>query len=48
MKDYYAILGISINAESEVISAAYKALAKKYHPDVYKGIPSINLIYNTS
>jgi len=37
MKDYYAILGISINAEPEVISAAYKALAKKYHPDVHKG-----------
>ena len=37
MKDYYAILGISTDAEPEVISAAYKALAKKYHPDVYKG-----------
>ena len=37
MKDYYAILGVSIHAEAEVISAAYKALAKKYHPDIYNG-----------
>ena len=37
MKDYYAILGVSPNAEPEVISAAYKSLAKKYHPDVYQG-----------
>lgn len=32
-KDYYAILGISRDAEPEVIKAAYTALAKKYHPD---------------
>jgi len=37
MKDYYAILGVSLDAEAEVISAAYKALVKKYHPDVYTG-----------
>ncbi|MGI8424666.1 MAG: J domain-containing protein [Chloroflexota bacterium] len=32
--DYYAILGVGPRAESEVIDAAYRALARKYHPDV--------------
>lgn len=33
MKNYYEILEVSLNASSEVIEKAYKALAKKYHPD---------------
>ena len=33
-KDPYKILGISRDAEPEVIKAAYRALARKYHPDV--------------
>ena len=33
MKDYYKILGVDPEAEPEVISYAYKALTKKYHPD---------------
>ena len=37
MRDFYAILGVSLDAELEVINAAYRAMAKKYHPDVYKG-----------
>ena len=37
MKNYYEILEVSKNASSEVIEKAYKALAKKYHPDVYDG-----------
>jgi DnaJ-class molecular chaperone len=32
-KDHYAILGIARNADPEVVRAAYRALAKKYHPD---------------
>jgi len=36
-KDYYAILGVHPSAEEAVISAAYRALAKLYHPDLYKG-----------
>lgn len=32
-KDHYDILGISPSADDEVIAAAYRALAKKYHPD---------------
>jgi curved DNA-binding protein CbpA len=31
--DYYDVLGVAPDAEPEVIRAAYRALAKKYHPD---------------
>lgn len=31
--DHYAALGIAKDADPEVIRAAYRALAKKYHPD---------------
>jgi len=31
----YEVLGISRDAEPVVISAAYRALAKKYHPDIF-------------
>ena len=33
-KDYYKILGVDKNATKEDVKAAYKRLAKKYHPDV--------------
>ena len=38
-KDYYAILGVHPTAEIAVIEAAYKALAKRYHPDVSQDNP---------
>lgn len=34
MKNYYKILEVSESASKEVILSAYKALAKKYHPDL--------------
>lgn len=37
MKTYYDILEIKENASIEVIKAAYKTLAKKYHPDNWRG-----------
>ena len=34
LADHYAILGVSPAADPEVIRAAYRALARKYHPDL--------------
>jgi curved DNA-binding protein CbpA len=36
-EDFYAILGVSADSEDVVITAAYKALMKKYHPDTNRG-----------
>lgn len=36
-KDYYAIMGVLPSIEAAALDAVYKALVKKYHPDVYKG-----------
>lgn len=33
MRDYYAILQVRPEADAEVIAAAYRSLARKYHPD---------------
>lgn len=32
-KDYFAVLGLSSQAAPEVVKAAHRALAKKFHPD---------------
>jgi DnaJ-class molecular chaperone len=36
-KDYYKILGVPKTADDKAIKAAYRRLARKYHPDVNKG-----------
>jgi curved DNA-binding protein CbpA len=33
MQDPYAVLQVARNAEPEVVAAAYRSLARKYHPD---------------
>ena len=35
--DYYALLGVAVDASPSDIKAAFKRLALQYHPDVYKG-----------
>ena len=37
MKDYYGVLGLTRGAGEREIKAAYRKLAKQYHPDVVKG-----------
>src|SRR5207253_1936773 len=32
--NYYAILGVPIDAESETLKRAYRQLARRYHPDL--------------
>ena len=43
MKDYYGILGINKNATDDEVKAAYKEMAKKYHPDNYADNPLSDL-----
>ena len=43
MTDPYKVLGISPNATDEQVKAAYRELAKKYHPDNYANNPLSDL-----
>lgn len=42
-KDPYEILGVSPSATDDEVKAAYRALAKKYHPDNYADNPLSSL-----
>lgn len=33
-ENYYAILGVPINADSDMLKRAYRGLARRYHPDL--------------
>jgi curved DNA-binding protein CbpA len=35
--DYYVVLGIADDADDETIRSAFRALARRYHPDVGAG-----------
>ena len=37
MPDYYKILGVARNATQAEIQKAYRALLRKYHPDINPG-----------
>ena len=43
MKDPYQVLGVSPNATDDEVKAAYRALARKYHPDNYVNNPLADL-----
>ncbi|MBE5959284.1 MAG: molecular chaperone DnaJ [Lachnospiraceae bacterium] len=36
-RDYYEVLGVDKNADDATLKKAYRALAKKYHPDAHPG-----------
>ncbi len=38
-RDYYEVLGVSKDADDAAIKKAYRALAKKYHPDMNPAMP---------
>ncbi|HEX9383063.1 MAG TPA: DnaJ domain-containing protein, partial [Gemmatimonadaceae bacterium] len=37
VKNYYKILGVGQDADKKAIKAAYRRLARRYHPDVAPG-----------
>lgn len=49
--DYYQILEVLPSADSKKLKIAYLKAAKKYHPDIYKGVnqghfQKVNEVYN--
>lgn len=39
MTDYYHVMGVTSQASAQEIKAAYRKLAKQYHPDAMQGHP---------
>jgi curved DNA-binding protein CbpA len=39
--DYYVVLGVGEDADEETIRSAFRALARRYHPDVGTGASSV-------
>ena len=39
--DYYVVLGIAADADEQTIRSAFRALARRYHPDVGAGASSV-------
>lgn len=40
-RDHYEVLGVSKSSSAEEVKRAYRNLAKKYHPDVNKGVDAV-------
>jgi len=49
--DYYQILDVLPSADDKKLKIAYLKAAKKYHPDIYRGVNTnhfqkVNEVYN--
>lgn len=45
-KNYYEILGVSVDSTNVEIKSAYRKLARKYHPDINKDEDAISIFKN--
>lgn len=45
-KNYYEILGVSVDSTNAEIKSAYRKLARKYHPDINKDEDAISIFKN--